>query len=103
MDNAKSPPGLFGINLTLHGISASLGGVWIADLVSSSGGMTPLAWFETGASVLAIALGLSGCSYIAMTHIPALPQPQRSKAKAACRFRDHPGPCSEMKPAGIPT
>ncbi len=83
MDNAKSPPGLFGINLTLHGISASLGGVWIADLVSSSGGMTPLAWFETGASVLAIALGLSGCSYIAMTHIPALPQPQRGKAKTA--------------------
>lgn len=83
MDNAKSPAGLFGINLTLHGISASLGGVWIADLVSSSGGMTPLAWFETGASVAAIALGLSGCSYIAMTHIPALPQPQRGRAKTA--------------------
>lgn len=83
MDNTKSPPGLFGINFALHGISASLGSVWIADLVSSSGGMTPLAWFETGASGLAIALGLSGCSYIAMTHIPALPQPQRGKVKAA--------------------
>jgi hypothetical protein len=82
MDNTKSPTGLFGINLALHGISASLGGVWIADLVSSSGGMTPLAWFETGASVLAIALGLSGCSYIAMKHIPALPQPPRGRVKA---------------------
>lgn len=70
-------------NAMMHTISASLAGVWIADLVSSSGGMTPLAWFETVLAVIAIAVGLTACSVIAMKHIPTLPQPQRGRVKVA--------------------
>ena len=83
MSKLPNISGLMSANVIMHFISACLAGVWIADLVSSSGGMTPLAWFETGLSVIAIAVGLSVCTYIALRHIPSLPPEQRRKAKAA--------------------
>ena len=71
------------VNFVLHFISACMAGVWISELVSSSGAMTPLAWFETALAVVAIAIGLSAMSYIAIRHIPTLPQTVRGVAKAA--------------------
>ena len=71
------------VNGILHSISACMAGVWISELVSSSGAMTPLAWFETALAVVAIAIGLSAMSYIAIRHIPTLPQTVRGAAKAA--------------------
>ncbi|MBK6708474.1 MAG: hypothetical protein IPG54_13760 [Sphingomonadales bacterium] len=65
------------VNFILHFISACMAGVWISDLVSSSGGMTPLAWLETALAVVAISIGLSALSYIAIRHIPTLPSSQR--------------------------
>ncbi len=44
--------------------------------------MTPLAWFETALAVVAISIGLSALSYIAIKHIPTLPLSQRRIAKA---------------------
>ncbi|MBK9268078.1 MAG: hypothetical protein IPM67_05245 [Sphingomonadales bacterium] len=69
------------VNFILHFISACMAGVWISELVSSSGGMTPLAWLETALAVVAISIGLSALSYIAIRHIPTLPSSQRRIAK----------------------
>ena len=41
------------VNFVLHFISACMAGVWISELVSSAGAMTPLAWFETALAVVA--------------------------------------------------
>ena len=70
------------VNFVLHFISACMAGVWISELVSSAGAMTPLAWFETALAVVAISIGLSALSYIAIKHIPTLPMSQRRFAKA---------------------
>ena len=83
MDRQSGFKILLSVNGILHFISACMAGVWISELVSSSGAMTPLAWFETALAVVAIAIGLSAMSYIAMRHIPTLPQNVRGVAKAA--------------------
>lgn len=83
MDKQPNISILLIVNFILHLISGCLAGVWVSDLVSSSGAMTPLAWFETVLAVVAISIGLSALSYIAMRHIPALPPSQRRIAKAA--------------------
>lgn len=83
MEKLPNTNGLMSANFIMHFISACLAGVWIADLVSSSGAMTPLAWFETALAVIAISVGLSVCTYIAMRHIPMLPLAQRRRAKMA--------------------
>jgi hypothetical protein len=81
MDKQPNISALLIVNFILHFISACMAGVWISELVSSSGGMTPLAWFETALAVVAISIGLSALSYIAIRHIPALPSSQRRIAK----------------------
>lgn len=83
MDKQPNLKILLIVNGVLHSISACMAGVWISELVSSSGAMTPLAWFETALAVVAIAIGLSAMSYIAIRHIPTLPQTVRGVAKAA--------------------
>lgn len=83
MDKQSGFKILMSVNGILHFISACMAGVWISELVSSSGAMTPLAWFETALAVVAIAIGLSAMSYIAIRHIPTLPQSVRGAAKAA--------------------
>lgn len=81
MDKQPNISALLIVNFILHFISACMAGVWISELVSSSGGMTPLAWFETALAVVAISIGLSALSYIAIRHIPTLPSSQRRIAK----------------------
>lgn len=81
MDKQPNISVLLIVNFILHFISACMAGVWISELVSSSGGMTPLAWFETALAVVAISIGLSALSYIAIRHIPTLPSSQRRIAK----------------------
>lgn len=81
MDKLPNISALLIVNFILHFISACMAGVWISELVSSSGGMTPLAWFETALAVVAISIGLSALSYIAIRHIPTLPSSQRRFAK----------------------
>jgi hypothetical protein len=83
MDKQPNLKILLIVNFILHFISACMAGVWISDLVSSSGAMTPLAWFETALAVIAISIGLSALSYIGIKHIPTLPQTVRGVAKAA--------------------
>lgn len=83
MDKSTVVRGLMPANFIMHFISASLAGVWISDMVSQSGPMTPLTWFETILAVIAISIGLSVCTYIALRHIPALSPEQRRKAKIA--------------------
>lgn len=82
MDKQPNISALLIVNFILHFISACMAGVWISDLVSTSGAMTPLGWFETALAVIAISVGLSALSYIAIKHIPALPIAQRRYAKA---------------------
>jgi len=81
MDKQPNISALLIVNFILHFISACMAGVWISELVSSSGGMTPLAWFETALAVVALSIGLSALSYIAIRHIPTLPSSQRRIAK----------------------
>lgn len=81
MDKQPNISALLIVNFILHFISACMAGVWISELVSSSGGMTPLAWFETALAVVAISIGLSALSYIAIRHIPTLPSSQRRIAQ----------------------
>lgn len=83
MEHKTASFSLFGANFTLHAISGCLSGVWVADMVSASGSMTGLAWFETALAVIAITVGLTACSFVAMKHIPALPEPQRRITKSA--------------------
>ena len=83
MNKAPNLSALLIVNFILHFISACLAGVWISDLVSTVGAMTPLAWFETALAVVAISIGLSALSYIGIKHIPTLPLSQRRFAKAA--------------------
>jgi uncharacterized membrane protein len=72
--------GLMAMNMVLHTISGIFAGVWIADLVAPSGHMDALAWFKTILSMIAIAVGLTYGSYIALRHIPTLPPSKRSTA-----------------------
>ena len=72
--------GLLTLNMLLHVISGIFTGVWISNLVAPSGNMTMLSWVETILSAVAIATGLSYGSFIALMHIPTLPQPKRGKA-----------------------
>lgn len=83
MNKAPNLSALLIVNFILHFISACLAGVWISDLVSTVGAMTPLGWFETALAVVAISIGLSALSYIGIKHIPTLPFSQRRIAKAA--------------------
>jgi hypothetical protein len=83
MDKQPNLKILLIVNFILHFISACMAGVWISELVSSSGAMTPLAWFETVLAVIAISIGLSALSYIGIKHTPTLPQSVRGAAKAA--------------------
>lgn len=82
MNNQPNISVLLIVNFVLHFISACMAGVWISELVSTAGAMTPLAWFETALAVVAISIGLSALSYIAIKHIPTLPLSQRRIAKA---------------------
>lgn len=82
----SKPPNVFFLifmNAILHSISASLAGVWIAELVAGSGEMTSLAWFEVVLAVIAIAVGLTTASIIAIRFIPTLPSSERGRAKVA--------------------
>ncbi|MBK6708019.1 MAG: hypothetical protein IPG54_11300 [Sphingomonadales bacterium] len=83
MNKTVNTSGLLTANVVMHTISACMAGVWISELVSTSGGMTPLAWFETILAVIAISVGLTVCTYIALRHIPTLPPAQRRTAKIA--------------------
>ncbi|MEP2987366.1 MAG: hypothetical protein ABJN65_12015 [Parasphingorhabdus sp.] len=72
--------GLLTMNMVLHIISGIFAGAWVADLVAPTGSMNAAAWFKTLLSMVAIAVGLTYGSYIALKHIPALPPSKRRSA-----------------------
>ena len=64
MDKSTAVRGLMPANFIMHFISASLAGVWISDMVSQSGAMTPLAWFETILAVPAMLKSLPSSIFL---------------------------------------
>lgn len=64
--------GLLAFNMVLHIASGIFTGIWIADMVAPSGGMSVINWAETILSVAAVSIGLTYGSYMALLHIPQL-------------------------------
>ena len=84
MTNAeRAVRGLMLFNLVLHIISAAFAGAWVADMLAPDGVLTPLDWLKLSLSVVALALGLTGSSYIALRFITLLPEPLQRRAKVA--------------------
>jgi hypothetical protein len=75
--------GLMAANILMHLISGILAGVWVADLVAPSGHMTLLNWAEVAMAVIAITVGLTYGTYLALRHIPELPDGPRRVATGA--------------------
>jgi hypothetical protein len=75
--------GLLLFNLVLHLISAAFAGAWVADMLAPYGDLTSIDWLKLVLSVVALALGLTGSSYIALKYITALPEPIQRRSKIA--------------------
>jgi hypothetical protein len=75
--------GLMLANIVMHIISGILAGVWVADLVAPSGVMTLLNWLEVIMAVIAICVGLTYGTYLALRHLPTLPDGARRIATVA--------------------
>jgi hypothetical protein len=79
----KAVRGLLVFNFVLHIISAAFAGAWVAELLAPFGALSSLDWVKLGLSVVALALGLTGSSYIALRYITVLPEPLQRRAKVA--------------------
>lgn len=65
--------GLMTANFVLHIVSAVFAGIWISDMLAPDGVMDVLDWVKVGLSVIALAIGLTFSSYIALKFIVNLP------------------------------
>lgn len=79
----KAVRGLLVFNFVLHIISAAFAGAWVADMLAPDGVLTPLDWVKLVLSVVALALGLTFSSVVALRYIPALREPLQRRAKIA--------------------
>lgn len=79
----KTFRGLMLANIVMHIISGTLAGVWVADLVAPSGRLSLLNWFEVAMAVIAIAVGLTYSTYLALRYLPTLPDAPRRVATIA--------------------
>jgi hypothetical protein len=75
--------GLMLANIIMHIISGTLAGVWVADLVAPSGNLSLLNWLEVIMAVIAISVGLIYGTYLALKHLPNLPDGARRIATVA--------------------
>lgn len=65
--------GLMTANFVLHIVSAVFTGIWISDMLAPDGVMDVLDWVKVSLSVIALAIGLTFSSYIALKFIVNLP------------------------------
>jgi hypothetical protein len=72
--------GLMTANMIMHTISGCFAGIWIANMVAPDGVLSPVDWLKTGLAVVAIAVGLTYGTYVALRHLPPLPIEQRRGA-----------------------
>ncbi len=80
----NKPTGLRGLmtaNFVMHLISAAFAGVWIADMLAPDGNMSALDWMKTCLAVIALAIGLTYLTYLALRHLTALPDPIQRPSK----------------------
>jgi hypothetical protein len=73
--------GLMAANFVMHLISAAFAGVWIADMLAPDGNLSALDWMKTSLAVIALAIGLTYSTYLALRHLTALPQPIQGRSK----------------------
>lgn len=73
--------GLMSANFILHMVSAIFAGIWIADMLAPDGIMGVLDWVKVSLSILALAIGLTFSSYIALKFIVDLPERTKRLAK----------------------
>ena len=73
--------GLMTANFVMHLISAAFAGVWIADMLAPDGNLSALDWIKTILAVIALAIGLTYSTYLALRHLTALPQPIQRPSK----------------------
>jgi hypothetical protein len=73
--------GLMSANFILHMVSAIFAGIWIADMLAPDGIMGVLDWVKVSLSILALAIGLTFSSYIALKFIVDLPEKTKRLAK----------------------
>jgi hypothetical protein len=73
--------GLMAANFVLHMVSAIFAGIWISDMLAPDGVMHVLDWVKVGLSVIALAIGLTFSSYIALKFIVNLPDKIKHPAK----------------------
>lgn len=83
MTQANTFRGLMFANIIMHIISGTLAGVWVADLVAPSGNLSLLNWLEVIMAVIAISVGLTYGTYLALKHLPSLPEGARRIATVA--------------------
>lgn len=75
--------GLMVANVIMHSISGAMAGAWVADLVAPSGQLALQDWIKVGLAVIAIAVGLTYSTYLALRHFPELPDGARRIATSA--------------------
>jgi hypothetical protein len=76
----NSVRGLLGWNMILHTGSGIFTGIWTANLVAPSGALGFVNWVEVLLAVLAVTIGLTYGSYMALRHIPFLSPSRRKTA-----------------------
>ena len=75
--------GLMAANVIMHSISGAMAGAWVADLVAPSGHLALQDWIKVALAVIAIAIGLTYSTYLALRHFPELPEGARRIATSA--------------------
>ena len=73
--------GLMTANFILHMVSAIFAGIWISEMLAPDGVMDVLDWVKVGLSVMALAIGLTFSSYIALKFIVNLPEKIKHPAR----------------------
>jgi hypothetical protein len=73
--------GLMTANFVLHMVSAVFAGIWISDMLAPDGVMHVIDWVKVSLSVIALAIGLTFSSYIALKFIVNLPDKIKHPAK----------------------
>ena len=81
--DTKTFRGLMAANVVMHTISGALAGAWVADLVAPSGQLGLNDWMKVLLAVTAIAVGLTYSTYLALRHLPQLPEGPRRIATGA--------------------